>query len=158
MTVRTGPRYTLNPYAHHHILQNSGCISIRMATSIPQRARLNGRLLRIISRATRPTCSSSMRASSRYDISRAGGCARPSMVRTYDAFGMDTDHQYHYPGLTQMEWGEKLLCQGFPCAVSCAPTTGRRGLVHLMLRVLQYSVSLSSSRRSSTSSPPKSLR
>jgi hypothetical protein len=130
-----------------------------MATSIPQRARLNGgsTSLRSMSRATRPTCSSSMRASSRYDISRAGGCARSSMVRAYDALGMDTDHRCHCPDLTQMGWGEQLLCQGLPCAVSCSPTTGRKGLVvhPIISRVLQYNVSLSSYRRSF---PPKSLR
>ena len=122
-----------------------------MATSIPQRARLNGGLLRTISRAIHPTCSSSMRASSRYDILRAGGCVRSSMVRAFNVLGMDTDHPYRYPGLTQMEWEERLPCQGLPCAVSCTRTTGRRGPVCLILRVLQYSVSLSSYRRYSTS-------
>lgn len=127
-----------------------------MATSIPQRARLNGRLSRIMSRVTHLTCSSSMSAPSRCDILRVGGCARSSMARTYDALGMDTGHRYHRSGLTQMEWGEKLLCQGLPCAVSCATMTGRKGLVHLILRVLQYSLSLSSYRR--TPIPPNSLR
>ena len=142
MTVRTS--LDTHTPSSSSLSQNSGCISISMAMSIPQRVRLNGRLLRIISRAIRPTCSSSIRASSRYDIQREGGCARSSMVRAYDALGMDTDHRYHYPGLTQMGWGEKLLCQGLPCAVSCTPT----GMVHLISRVLQCSVFLSSYRRS----------
>jgi hypothetical protein len=152
---KNGPQIRPQPVRSSSLLQNSGCISTSMATSIPQRARLNGRLLRIMSHATHHTCSSSMRATSRYDILRAGGCARSSMVRAYDALGMDTDHRYHYSGLTQMEWKEKHLCQGLPCAVSCAPTTVHRGLVHLILRALQYSVSLSSCRRSSTHFPSR---
>ena len=104
-----------------------------------------------MSRTTHHTCSSSMRASLRYDILRAGGCARSSVAVAYNAPGMDTGHQFHSLGPTQVEPGEKFLQMELPYTVSCALATGRTNLVHLILRVLWLRVSLSSYRRSSIS-------
>lgn len=141
MTVRTAQ--ILPQPARSPLLQNSGCMWIGLVTPFPRRTRSSGRALQSTSHVTHLTCSFSIRVSSRYDALTPGRCVRLSVVTTYDAPGLDTDHQFHHLSPTQIEPVGVLLCRGLPCAVPCALT---------IVRVLFYSVSLSSCQPPSTSS------
>ena len=80
-----------------------------------------------MSHGTHHTSSSSTRVSLRCDMLKLGGCARSSLVTSFDAFGMDAGRQCPRSRLDPTERGRKHLRKRHACMGSCVRTTRYRG-------------------------------